>query len=274
MDFYVNNQGNMQILERRIVLGKQFEIYGTKENPYFLAKDVANWIEHNKPSEMIKNIDVDEKELIFVNHGDSIARVLQTNTEYWFLTEDGLYEVLMQSRKPIAKKFKKEVKQILKEIRLTGGHVSQGSEEDFIKNYFPSFSENVKQAMVLDLRNQNDRLKEQIEADRPKVLYAEALEVSDECILVKEMAMILKQNGVNIGQNRLFEWLRENGYLCKSFGERKNLPTQKALDMKLFEIKKGHITRSNGSLEETKTPMITGKGQIYFINKFLGKQSA
>lgn len=120
----------LQIIEQREVLGKEFKVYGTIENPLFLAKDVAKWIEHNKPSEMIANVDEDEKLKIKINHGDNIARVLQANTEYWFLTEDGLYEVLMQSRKPIAKAFKKEVKKILKQIRQTGGYIPINKEDD------------------------------------------------------------------------------------------------------------------------------------------------
>ena len=114
------DMNEIQLLEQREVLGKQFKIYGTVDEPIFLAKDVAEWIEHNKPSEMITNVDEDEKVKIFINPSDSIAGVLQKNTEYWFLTEEGLYEVLMQSRKPIAKEFKKQVKSILKDIRKHG----------------------------------------------------------------------------------------------------------------------------------------------------------
>lgn len=117
----------LQIIEQREVLGQDFKIYGTFDKPLFLAKDVAEWIEHNKPSEMIKNVDEEEKVKILINPSDIIARVLQPNTEYWFLTEDGLYEVLMQSRKPIAKKFKKEVKKILKELRLNGYYISNNN---------------------------------------------------------------------------------------------------------------------------------------------------
>lgn len=101
----------LQVVKEQEVLGKQFRIYGTIEEPLFLAKDVSNWIEHNKPSEMIVNVDADEKLKAIVSH-------LGQNREMWFLTEDGLYEVLMQSRKPIAKQFKKQVKQILKSLRL------------------------------------------------------------------------------------------------------------------------------------------------------------
>lgn len=108
----------LQVIDKRNILDHEVTTYGDLENPLFLAKDVANWIGHKKPSEMIANVDEDEKQKIKINHGDSNARVLQNNTEYWFLTEDGLYEVLMQSRKPIAKQFKKKVKKLLKDLRL------------------------------------------------------------------------------------------------------------------------------------------------------------
>ena len=110
----------LNIIQEQEILGKPFTVYGDFENPLFLAKEVANWIEHNKPSEMLKNVDDDEKIKILINPSDNIVRVLQANTEYWFLTEDGLYEVLMQSRKPIAKQFKKQVKVVLKSIRRYG----------------------------------------------------------------------------------------------------------------------------------------------------------
>lgn len=104
------NNNELAIIDQRELLGRRFTVYGTKENPLFLAKDVAEWIEHSNPRMMLKNIDDEEK---VVNN----AYTLGGNQEAWFLTEDGLYEVLMQSRKPIAKTFKKEVKKVLKQIR-------------------------------------------------------------------------------------------------------------------------------------------------------------
>ena len=137
----------IKVIDEREVLGKHFRIYGDIENPLFLAKDVAEWIEHSNPRMMLQNIDEDEKVVnnVYTPGG---------NQEAWFLNEDGVYEVLMQSRKPIAKQFKKEVKKILKQIRLTGGVVIEDREEEFINNYFTSFSNDVKKAMVLDLSNQ------------------------------------------------------------------------------------------------------------------------
>lgn len=107
-----------------------------------------------------------------------------------------------------------------------------------------------------------------IESQKPKVVFAEAVEVSTNAILVKNLAAILKQNGIDIGQNRLFSWLRDNGYLCKKKGDMYNLPTQKSLELGLFELKTHVRTGSNGEMKTEYTPKVTGKGQIYFINKF------
>ncbi|ARK28759.1 phage antirepressor KilAC domain-containing protein [Halalkalibacter krulwichiae] len=112
-------------------------------------------------------------------------------------------------------------------------------------------------------------MKLEIEKQRPKVLYAEAVTVSKDTVLVKDLAATLKQKGIDIGEKRLFEWLRENGYLCKKKGEMRNMPTQKSLDLEIIAIKHGLRTGSDGEMKKTRTPKITGKGQIYFINKFL-----
>lgn len=117
------------------------------------------------------------------------------------------------------------------------------------------------------------QLTEQINTDKPKVLFADAVSVSKSSILVGELAKLLKQNGVEIGQNRLFEWLRNKGYLIKRSGTDFNMPTQKAMEMKLFEIKETVVTHSDGHTSVNKTPKVTGKGQQYFINVFLGHTS-
>lgn len=248
----------LQIIEQREVLGKEFKIYGDFENPLFLAKDVAEWIEYgiSNVSKMVKSIDENEKIITRTN-----------NTSATFLTEDGLYEVLMQSRKPIAKAFKKEVKTILKEIRKNGGYIVT-SEKD-------SDEEIMAKALLVAQRTierKNEKIKEletKIEEDKPKILFADAVETSKTTILIGEMAKILKQNGIDIGQNKLFAWLRENGYLIKRQGSDYNMPTQKSMDMKLFEIKERTINNPDGSIKITKTPKVTGKGQQYFINKFI-----
>ena len=242
----------LMIFEERQVLGKDFKIYGTKENPLFLAKDVANWIEHSRASEMLKGIDEEEKlmQTIFASG---------QNREMWFLTEDGLYEVLMQSRKPIAKQFKKEVKKILKQIRTTGGAVR--NEEEFIKNYFPSFSEEVKQAMVLDLKHENEKIQKELEE---KNRFLNQISASSNSILVRDVAHLATKQNIKIGEKRLWNKLREWGLIQK--GSTK--PMQRALEQGLFEKVEFVIQRSHG-VETKFTTRVTGKGQVYIIERLL-----
>ena len=122
------------------------------------------------------------------------------------------------------------------------------------------------------LQVENAQQKHMIETQRPKVLFADSVESSETSILIGDLAKLIKQNGHDIGQNRLFEWLRNNDYLIKS-GERKNMPTQKSMDMKLFEVKESTVSNPDGSIRITKTPKVTGKGQIHFINTFLNMLS-
>lgn len=120
-----------------------------------------------------------------------------------------------------------------------------------------------------EIKNANVLLEQKIEADKPKVIFADSVSAAQTSILVGDLAKLIKQNGINIGQNRLFEWLRDNGYLIKG-GSSKNMPTQKAADMGLFEVKESTVNNPDGSVRVTKTTKVTGKGQVYFINKFLG----
>lgn len=246
---------NLQILEQREVLGKEFTIYGDLENPLFLAKDVACWIENSNVSQMLNVVDENEKALY------TMYRVDGSTNKQWFLTEDGLYEVLMQSRKPIAKQFKKEVKKILKTIRLNGIYATDKllDNPDLAIKAFTKLKEE---------REKRLQLEQEAEKNKPKVIFAEAVETSKTSILIGELAKLIKQNGYDIGQKRLFSWLRENGYLIKSGRTDYNMPTQKAMDMGLFEIKETAVTHSDGHITVNKTPKVTGKGQIYFINKF------
>ncbi|TKI63192.1 phage antirepressor Ant [Lysinibacillus mangiferihumi] len=255
----------LTVIHEQIVLTKRFKVYGTLENPLFLAKDVADWIEHSNTRMMLKSVDEDEK---VVNNVYTLGGTQET----WFLTEDGLYEVLMQSRKPIAKQFKKQVKAILKEIRLNGGYIATSEDDDEMTILAKGFL--IAQKTI---ENNKKKIMEQqliIEAQKPKVLFAEAIQASKTSILIGEFAKILKQNGVEIGQKRLFEWLRENGYLIKRKGSDYNSPTQKSMELGLFEIKETPIHHNNGEISINRTSKITGKGQAYFINKFLNKAVA
>lgn len=251
----------MEILAKRSIMGRSFKIYGDIENPLFLARDVASWIGHTDLSRMVNMIDDDEK----------LKRTLYVsgqNREMWLLTEDGLYEVLMQSRKPIAKTFKRKIKEILKTIRKKGRYVVATPKDD---------EKLLLAKAVLFMQSEIDEKTMKIKAlennasqDRPKVIFAEAVESSNHSILIGELAKIIKQKGYDIGQKRLFAWLRENNYLMKK-GDAYNMPTQKAMEMRLFEIKESLVTHSNGHQSVVATTKVTGKGQVYFINLFIKK---
>lgn len=251
-------ENNLQIIDERKLLGKDFKIYGDIENPLFKANDVANWIENSNTSQMLNVVDENEKALY------TIYRVDGSTNKQWFLTEDGLYEVLMQSRKPIAKQFKKEVKKILKSIRMNGMYVTDKllDNPDLAIQAFTKLKEEREKRKALEIK---------IEEQKPKVIFADAVETSKTSILIGDLAKLIKQNGVDIGQKRMFIWLRDNGYLIKRQGSDYNMPTQKAMERGLFEIKETAVTHSDGHITVNKTPKVTGKGQIYFINKFKEK---
>lgn len=145
--------------------------------------------------------------------------------------------------------------------------------EATIKNGGFHIPNSFKEALLLAAQQQEqiENQQKQIAADKPKVLFAEAVSTSQRSCLISELAKIISQNGVTIGQNRLFEWMRKNGFLCNK-GASYNQPTQKAMELGLFEIKKTTITKSTGDIIVTTTSKVTGKGQIYFVNKFIGKE--
>lgn len=245
----------LQIIDEREVLGKQLRIYGDFQNPLFKADEVAKWIEHSNVSKMLESVDDNEKIKLEVG-------TLTNGYSAWFLTEDGLYEVLMQSRKPIAKEFKKKVKEILKDVRKYGMYAT----DELLDN--PDLI--IKMATRLkEEKAKNKELEDKMKEDKPKVIFANAVATSDTSILVGDLAKILKQNGVDTGQNRLFEYLRSNGYLIRKRGESYNMPTQKSMELELFEIKERTDINPDGSIKIRKTPKVTGKGQQYFINLFL-----
>lgn len=257
------NMNQITVVHKQQLLNNTFTIYGTKEEPLFLAKDVATWIEHSKVSMMLESIDEEEK----------LKETILTsgqNREMWFLTEDGLYEVLMQSRKPIARQFKKEVKHILKNIRKHGGHLTEQTIEQALLNpdVLIQLANNIKSEQEKRLAAEQAvyEANQIIEQQKPKVLFAESVSASETSILVREFSKILKQNNIDFGEKRLFHWLRENGYLIKRPGSDYNSPTQRSMDMKLFEVKETPINRSDG-ISIMRTSKITGKGQLYFLEK-------
>lgn len=205
-----------------------------------------------------------------------------------FITEPNLYKCIFQSRKKEAEQFQDWVcGEVLPSIRKSGGYMVARQDEtpeqimaralmvakDTIDRQQAALKQSENKNYLLQCQNDaltsmNEGQQRHIKALMPGATFAKAVETSEHSILVGELARIIKQNGVEIGQNRLFSWLRDKGYLCKK-GEMYNQPTQKALQMGLFELKKTVITKPNGDSLVTTTTKVTGKGQIYFVNKFL-----
>lgn len=191
-----------------------------------------------------------------------------------YINEKNLYKVIMRSDKPQAEPFQDWVcGEVLPSIRKSGGYIA--TKEDDTPEMIMARAILVANETITRQKKQIEEAKRQIEQkdekiaqDAPKVLFADAVSTSKRSCLVAELAKILQQNGVNIGQNRLFDWMRKNGYLC-SKGQYYNQPTQRAQEMGLFELKKTTINKPDGSILVSTTTKVTGRGQIYFLNKFI-----
>lgn len=241
---------------------------------WFGATEAARALSFADPYDAIRN-HVEEDDSASYPVIDSLGRTQQKK----FVNESGLYDLIFgaakQGKNPEikerARKFKKWVtSEVLPAIRKHGGYLTPEKIEEALLN--PDTL--IRLAVQLkEEREARKRLEAQAERDRPKVLFAEALETSGNSILIGELAKLLKQNGVNIGQNRLFERLRQEGYLMRTRDERWNDPTQKSLELGLFEIKKRTINSPDGTVRTVKTTKVTPKGQIYFINKYKSEMS-
>lgn len=222
------------------------------DKPWFVAKDVCDCLEIKNTTDALKRLDDDERARF------NLGRQGETN----IVNEYGLYSLVLSSRKPEAKIFKRWITHdVLPALRKTG-----------------SYSMNIPQTLPEALRayadevEQHNKTKALVEAQRPKVIFADAVSTSDTDILIGDLAKLLNQNGHNIGQNRLFERLRKEGYLISRKGNSYNSPTQKAMELGLFRIKETAITHADGRTTINKTPKVTGKGQLYFINRYEGIQ--
>lgn len=231
--------------------------------PWFVGKDVAEILGYKDTSDaMKKHVDIEDKlTRRFADSGQ--------NREMYIINESGLYSLILSSKMPKAKEFKRWVtSEVIPAIRKTGGYIA-GSEN-------MTDAEIMAKAVLVaqsTIRQRDQRIKElesDVAAAKPKVLFADAVSASDSTILIGDLAKILKQNGHPIGQKRLFCWMREQGYLIKRQGADYNSPTQRAMEMGLFKIKETAISHSDGHVSVSKTTKVTGKGQQYFINKFCG----
>ena len=228
--------------------------------PYFVGKDVAVALGYKEPQKAVRERVAPE------DRGVSKMDTPGGKQEMAIINESGLYSLILSSKLPSAKAFKRWITaEVLPVIRKTGGYVNDTKQ--FVDYYFADCNTYGREAITLML-NETKRMANQLKAQAPKVLFAEAVESSKTSIPVGDLAKLIKQNGVDIGQNRLFSWLRMNDYLIKS-GDRKNMPTQKSMDLGLFEVKISTFYRPDGTVDISKTPKVTGKGQTYLNNKFL-----
>lgn len=221
--------------------------------PYFLGKDVADALGYTNPQKAIRDhVDIEDKLTErFVLSGQ--------NREATVINESGLYSLILLSKLPSAQRFKKWVtSEVLPSIRQTGGYqmgMPQGKE--------------LLALAVLEAQKTIEAQNKDIERMKPKEIFADAVSASHTTILIGELAKLLRQNGIDIGAKRLFAWMRDNGYLVKRQGTDYNTPTQKSVDLGVLTTKETTVLHSDGSTKIVKTAKVTGKGQQYFINKFL-----
>lgn len=231
--------------------------------PWFVAKDVCDVLGYTNASKAI-NDHVDQEDKL---NNESLSSLGQRGG--WLVNESGLYSLVLSSKLPTAKEFKRWVTHdVLPQIRRTGGYIptsESDSDEDIMARAV------LVAQKTIERKNQQLQAKDaQIKVLEPKARFADAVAASDGTCLVGELAKMLRQNGMDIGQNRLFRLLQADGYLGKS-GSNRNVPTQRAMDLGLFRIKETTVTHADGHTTVSRTPKVTGKGQRYFIDRYWGR---
>lgn len=227
------------------------------DEPMFCLIDICKALEMSNPTMVAQRLDDDERTKL------DLGRAGDTN----FITESGLYAVILRSDKPNAKKFRKWVtSEVLPSIRKDGGYIA--GQETLSDEELLSKALMVAQRKIDEKNNIIAMQDSRIQGMIPKEIFADAVSASHTSILVGDLAKLICQNGVQIGQKRLFEWLRENNFVIKS-GSSRNMPQQRYVEQGLFEVKESNIQNPDGSVRITKTTKVTGKGQVYFVNKFL-----
>lgn len=241
----------------------EVRVAGTSENPLFCLADVCKILGLRVDAVQSRLTDAP----IRIGVTDSIGREQQMN----FVNEKNLYKVIMRSDKPQAEPFQDWVcGEVLPSIRKHGAYMTNDTLEKALTS--PDF-------LIQLATNLKEEQQKRIEAERkvteaaPAVAFTNAVQSANSSCLIGELVKLIAQNGYSIGEKRLFAWMRDNGYLGKH-GERYNIPNQQYVEQGLFELKKGVRSGSNGVLHTTITPKVTGKGQVYFVNKFLGNKEA
>lgn len=232
--------------------------------PWFVAKDVCDILELTNPAVALQSLDEDEK----TNLSNSYVWS-EPGRRPLIISEPGLYRLVMRSRKPEAKEFQRWVThEVLPQIRKTGGYIPTTDADDDMTILAKAvmIGQRTMEAQRQQIAEQQTRIVEL----EPKARFADAVAASDGTCLVGELAKMLRQNGMDIGQNRLFRLLQADGYLGKS-GSNRNVPTQRAMDLGLFRIKETTVTHADGHTTVSRTPKVTGKGQRYFIDRYWGR---
>lgn len=249
--------------EVRIFTNSEFgciRIIEMNGEPWFVGKDVAEALGYSNASKAVSVHVLEEDRVLTTLEADSQnGNVVRTQTA--LINESGLYALIFGSKLESAKKFKHWVtSEVLPSIRRNGGYIKDQ------ENLTPE--QIVANALIVAQNIINDKDK-QIEKMKPHAILGQAITTANTSILIGDLAKILKQNGVDMGAQRLFRWMREKGYLIKRKGTDWNLPTQRSMEIGLFEIKESVHIDGNGCNRITRTPKVTGKGQQYFVNKFL-----
>lgn len=237
--------------------GQDVRIITINDEPWFVGKDVADILGYsNSRKALSDHVDDEDK-------GVTKSDTLGGNQNITIINESGLYSLILKSKKPEAKQFKRWVtSDVLPTIRKHGAYMTDKKAQDVLHG----------NGLADLLIQAGEQLKEKdviISRLKPKALFAEAVESSKGSILVRDLAKILKQNNVEIGEKRLFAWLRDNGYLIKKLGSDYNSPTQRSMNLGVMEFTENTVVRNSGDVILRKTPRVTGRGQVYFINKLL-----
>lgn len=231
----------------------QIRVVTTDGESWFVASDIAKALGYRDAEKMTRRLDEDEK-------GTRSVGTPGGNQDMTVITEAGMYAAILGSKIPEAKAFKRWVThEVLPSIRKSGGYMVAKPEET---------PEEIMARALLIANETIERQKSQLDSMKPKVIFADAVSASKTSILVGDLAKLLRQNGFEVGQNRLFGILRDQGFLCRAKGTMWNMPTQRSMEMGLFEVKETAVSHSDGHVTINKTPKVTGKGQVYFVNRF------
>lgn len=243
--------------------GQEVRTLIIENEPHFVGKDVAEVLEYtNTPKAIRDHVDKEDK---------LTERIVLSgqNREVIVINESGLYSLILKSKLPSARKFKRWVtNEVLPSIRKHGAYMNAETIEKALTDpdTIIQLATNLKEE-----QQKRTEAEEQLKQQEPQVVFARTVEVSQNSVAVKALSTILKQKGIDIGQNRLFQWLRDNKYLSSRQGRSWNMPTQKSMDLGLFELKPNTYFHNNGAPETNYTTLVTGKGQVYFVNKFAEK---